>query len=74
MAAAAYSQRRVKRYRTHKIVSAPTIESMAIVQKNMAGYALPLSAFGYSWVVTQERVACNMKVSSVTNAGRAFRP
>ena len=39
----AYIQRRVRRYRIHKSASAPTIESMAIVQKTMAGYALPLS-------------------------------
>jgi hypothetical protein len=42
-AACAYIQRRVKRYRTHKIASAPAIEDAAITQKNMAGYALPLS-------------------------------
>ena len=42
-AACAYIQRRIKRYRTHKIASAPAIEAAAITQKNMAGYALPLS-------------------------------
>ena len=42
-AACAYIQRRVKRYSTHKNASAPAIEAAAITQKNMAGYALPLS-------------------------------
>ena len=42
-AACAYIQRRVKRYRTHKIASALAIENAVITQKTMSGYALPLS-------------------------------
>ena len=42
-AACAYIQRRVKRYRTHKIASAPAIEATVITQKNIIGYALSLS-------------------------------
>ena len=58
---------------THKIASAPAIESAVITQKTMTGYALPLSlAIGYRWVATQEGVACNINVSSVTNDVRVF--
>ena len=44
-----------------------------ITQKIMAGYAIPpLLAFGYRWVVTQEGVACNINVSSITTDVHIF--
>jgi hypothetical protein len=74
-AAGAYIQRRVKRYRTHKTASALAIESAAIIQKIIQGMHSPSClAFGYRWVVTQEKVACNIAVSSVTNAVRVLQP